>query len=292
MRHAFLIMAHNEPEILNVLMDKLSHIDGQMFVHIDKKVKGQMFDSLSRMVSLHHGILLAKRVNVVWGDYSQIACELALYQKAVRGGFDYYHMLSGVDLPIKSATYISEFFEQQKGQEFFEVACDQYNVEDIYRKTNLYHLFQRYNRSKIGNVIQRFKIKKFSEHIQKSIGVSRCKRDEQRLYKGGNWMSLTDSAVRYLLSKESFVRRRFRFTCCPDEIFAQTILMNSPFKDKRYNPVKNESSSLRLIDWKRGAPYVWTNDDKEQIMSSDNLFARKFSTAKDKQIIDYIKENI
>lgn len=51
-------------------------------------------------------------------------------------------------------------------------------------------------------------------------------------------MSLTDSAVRYLLSKESFVRRRFRFTCCPDEIFAQTVLMNSPFKDKRYNPVK------------------------------------------------------
>ena len=105
-------------------------------------------------------------------------------------------------------------------------------------------------------------------------------------------MSLTDSAVRYLLSKESFVRRRFRFTCCPDEIFAQTVLMNSPFKDKRYNPVKNENSSLRLIDWKRGAPYVWTNDDKEQIMSSDDLFARKFSTAKDKQIIDYIKENI
>ena len=56
--------------------------------------------------------------------------------------------------------------------------------------------------------------------------------------------------------------------------------MNSPFKDKRYNPVKNESPSLRLIDWKRGAPYVWTNDDKEQIMSSDDLFARKFSTLK------------
>lgn len=85
MRHAFLIMAHNEPEILDILMDKLSHIDGQVFVHIDKKVKGQMFDSLSRVVSLHHGILLAKRVNVVWGDYSQIACELALFQEAVRG---------------------------------------------------------------------------------------------------------------------------------------------------------------------------------------------------------------
>ena len=70
---------------MDVLMDKLSHIDGQMFVHIDKKVKGQMFDSLSRVVSLHQGILLAKRVNVVWGDYSQIACELALFQEAVRG---------------------------------------------------------------------------------------------------------------------------------------------------------------------------------------------------------------
>lgn len=143
MRHAFLIMAHNEPEILDILMDKLSHIDGQVFVHIDKKVKGQMYDALSYVVSKHHGVLLTKRINVVWGDYSQITCEYALYKEAVKEYFDYYHLLSGVDLPIKSTAYFSEFFEQHEGWNFFEVACDQYNVGDIYRKTNLYHFFQR-----------------------------------------------------------------------------------------------------------------------------------------------------
>ena len=160
-------MAHNEPEILDILMDKLSHIDGQVFVHIDKKVKGQMYDAISYVVSKHHGVLLTKRINVVWGDYSQITCEYALYKEAVKEYFDYYHLLSGVDLPIKSTAYISEFFEQHEGWNFFEVACDQYNVGDIYRKTNLYHFFQRYNRSKIGNVIRRLKLRNFSNIFKK-----------------------------------------------------------------------------------------------------------------------------
>ena len=38
MKHAFLIMAYNEPEILNLLLSKLYHENTVCFVHIDKKV--------------------------------------------------------------------------------------------------------------------------------------------------------------------------------------------------------------------------------------------------------------
>ena len=38
MKHAFLIMAYNEPEIQNLLLSKLYHENNVCFVYIDKKV--------------------------------------------------------------------------------------------------------------------------------------------------------------------------------------------------------------------------------------------------------------
>ena len=51
MRHAFLIIAHNEPYILGVLLDKLKNIPGDIFVHIDKKVKEECFEKLKNVVA-------------------------------------------------------------------------------------------------------------------------------------------------------------------------------------------------------------------------------------------------
>lgn len=50
MRHAFLIIAHNEPYILGTLLEKLSYIPGDTFIHIDRKVKGEAFDKLRTVI--------------------------------------------------------------------------------------------------------------------------------------------------------------------------------------------------------------------------------------------------
>ena len=99
-------------------------------------------------------------------------------------------------------------------------------------------------------------------------------------------MSLTDNAVRFLFEQMPYIRRRFRWTSCADEIFAQTVLYNSPFREKVYSLTLD--SALRLIDWKRGNPYVWTMSDIEILKSSHCLFARKFSTIKDADIVDHL----
>lgn len=51
MKHAFLIIAHNEPKILDVLLKQLKHPNNTIFVHIDKKVKGKDFTQLSNIVN-------------------------------------------------------------------------------------------------------------------------------------------------------------------------------------------------------------------------------------------------
>jgi len=50
MRHAFLIMAHNEPYILNILLDKLRQIPGDVFIHIDKKVNENLLKELKNVI--------------------------------------------------------------------------------------------------------------------------------------------------------------------------------------------------------------------------------------------------
>jgi hypothetical protein len=48
----------------------------------------------------------------------------------------------------------------------------------------------------------------------------------------------------------------------------------------------------RLIDWKRGTPYVFKKEDYNMIMNSNTMFARKFSTIVDKEIIDLIYDKL
>lgn len=236
--------------------------------------------------------MLQTRIDVRWGDFSQVECELALFKQAAIGRYDYYHLLSGVDLPIKSAEYITAFFKRNRGCEFFRVAEDCANRQMIYNNTNYYYLFTKSNKTTFGKVIRKLHISQASIMIQRLLHISRCSKDSLVPYKGDQWMSITDAAVHCLLKNENYIRQRFKYTNCPDEIYKQTVLMNNGFGNKKYVASANENSAIRSIDWKRGRPYTWTMADLQELLESDNLFARKFSTAKDKELINYIKENV
>ena len=41
-----------------------------------------------------------------------------------------------------------------------------------------------------------------------------------------------------------------------------------------------------MIDWRRGDPYVFKDEDKELLRKSDKLFARKFNSQIDADIIN------
>lgn len=75
---------------------------------------------------------------------------------------------------------------------------------------------------------------------------------------------------------------------CADEVYKQTLLMNSPFKDTIFDSKKDFAGDTRLIDWERGHPYTWRSDDLEELITTEALFARKFNSSIDKDIIDKI----
>ena len=296
MKHAFLIMAHNEPEILNLLLSKLYHEDNVCFVHIDKKVSYGIKLKMCKIVEKYEGVIIDKPINVKWGNYSQIRCEMLLFEEAFEYpvNFDYYHLLSGVNLPLYPIQYIHRFFELHKGAEFFVIINeDSIDEKAGFERINYYHLYTCFGR-RFTNILLRTGFAAFSIKIQKMIGVSRCKSDINfSVYKGSNWCSITHNAVEFLLSRKKDIFRRFKYTMCADEVYKQTIFMNSPFAKMRYVTSEDDrmKSNLREIDWSRGNPYTWKREDIALLSHSPNLFARKFSIHH-RSVIDYIREHI
>lgn len=114
-KHAFLIMAHNEYDILNKLLLLLDDERNDIFIHYDKNVN---YPPIELKYSNIH---VFKKVDVGWGEDSQIECEMFLFNEAYKKGpFDYYHLLSGVDLPLKSNDYIHDFLIKTREKSLLE----------------------------------------------------------------------------------------------------------------------------------------------------------------------------
>ena len=99
MKHAYLIIAHHEFDILNKLIQAIDDERNDIFIHFDKKVRN------CPSLTAHYSNLyiLEKRIDIRWGHCSQIEAEYLLFETAgIRDEYHYYHLLSGVHLPLKS----------------------------------------------------------------------------------------------------------------------------------------------------------------------------------------------
>lgn len=77
-------------------------------------------------------------------------------------------------------------------------------------------------------------------------------------------------------------------------MFLQSLAYSSKYRERisPNNYCDNYETILYMIDWKRGNPYVYRDEDFKQLISSNQLFARKFSWNVDKNIILKIREYV
>lgn len=54
-------------------------------------------------------VCFVDRVDVRWGDYSVVEAELKLLRAAVAENYQYFHLISGMDLPLKPQAEIHVF---------------------------------------------------------------------------------------------------------------------------------------------------------------------------------------
>ena len=273
MRHAFLIIAHSNWWQLKKLIECLDSETHDIFVHIDKK-STDFDEKYFSDTAQKSNLLFFQEYEVFWGGFSQVLVEMFLLDKAFVNHYDYYHIISGADLPLKSNQEIDTFFEENNGKEFilYDNKALLENPE-ISRRAKYYHFLQNYRRrykQKWKNDFFTF-CERVSLVFQIVFRVNRVKDLDWEIKYGSQWVSITDDLVKVVLDNKEKVRRVFSCTNCADELFIQTIAYNLGFKDRIYHPEDNQAANVRFIDWKRGKngnPYTFRLNDFYMLLPS------------------------
>lgn len=270
------IITHKNSNILRNTINLL-YRNNNILLHIDKKVSKSIFEEYKSCVEI-----MDNNINVEWGTYSQIESTLNLIKSAMKYKFDYLCIISGDDMPLKSDVKIKEFFEQNKGKEFIGIDKN-ISYKDIENRVKYEHKGYHYKKNK--NILEKVFAK-----LQKKLSLQK-KNDNfkllPKLYKGPNWFCISYEFCEYLLQylkENKWYEEAFKNSLCGDEVFFQTILMNSKFKNKvyRFNEVDDNHMALRYIDWTTGPEYPRLLDESDfnkikDEKNSDCIFARKFN---------------
>ena len=269
MKHAYLILAHNEFGMLQTLVSCMDDPRNDIYVHIDKKVK-----SLPVLHTEKAGLeILSDRIDIRWGDFSMVEAEYALFETAAtHGPYAYYHLLSGVDLPLKSQDTIHAFCDAHPGMEYIGYSVA--DTSDLERRMQRWHLFPRhFSRTRtLWSVIRSLCIR-----MQEILHIKRNRDVEFR--KGSQWVSITQQMVQYALDQKDWVRRTFTHTFVPDECVMQTLCWMSPFRDKLYNVLLDGIGCMRTIGWRGSELKDWCAEDFDYLSAAPTFFARKFNSS-------------
>ena len=276
--HAYLIMAHKNLEQIKKLMKLLDYSENDIYIHIDAKADDtiRFFDYASCCTKSK--VIQSSIFKSAWGSYSLIECELFLLKQATENRkYDYYHLISGMDLPLKDQSEIHRFFERNSGKQFVHFSGkNSKNEYSIKRRVKYYWATNYYNSLSF-------------------IHINRLKNNDLVFYHGSQWFSITDELVRDLLKKKKYIEKVYKNTNCCDELVIQTFIANndkwfSKLYDSRMDD--NYCANVRKIDWSRGGPYVWTEKDFNELIDSNCMFARKFDEKVDPKIIELLYERI
>lgn len=279
-------MAHCQFDILRKLLIMLDNERNDIYIHIDKKSKFNQKEFEGICNKSH--VVFIERMNVYWGHSTMVECELKLLEAALDSGthYSYFHLLSGQDLQIKKNEEIFQFFDDNPNKQFIALR----NVYSGINGLNRYYFFLpiRYYNKYISRGLDII-----SEFIQRKLKINRLKSIDYQLCKCQQWFSITYDCAKYVISQREFIERFIKFTCCSDEMFLGTVIVNSPFKDQIYHPYRSLIGHMRLIDRERpegASPHTMTMDDWNIIVKSPCFWSRKFDINKDEKVINIVFE--
>ena len=284
-RHAYLIMAHTQWDLLDKLIKLLDYEWNDIFIHIDKKANIAPTEELRKHV-LYSRIIIVERISVFRGSYSLFDAEMKLLKTACDfGDYSYYHLLSGQDLPLRDQNYIYEFFEKNFGRNFIDIVAPGQLRKEWYERASLFQFFLQASLVNSMLTIPAKCVRKITLFLQRMARINRFEKYEKQGFSlcfGSNWFSITRPFAEYLIENERLIRQMFeKHTFAPEELIPQTFLWSSEFRDTLYDSEELDHdlhrANMRLVFWNgKTSPETITMKHMDQIRTSTNLFARKF----------------
>lgn len=283
---AYIVSAYRLPEQLVRLVRRLNHNDATFLVHVDKKVGTDVVNPIVKgLRDLPHVRFLERHV-CHWGGFGHVAASLEGLRSLVENGVRYDHavLLTGQDYPVKSNQFIADTLAKHRGTSFlshFPLPYEGWQPAGGMDRVDRWHFWARGRHLQLP-----------PEGVQRTLKL-RARRLPRgmRPYGGSSYWMLSSEAVSYV---NEYVRqnpdyvRFFQRSFIPDELFFQTLLMNSPLADRVID------DDLRFIEWPLGAPSpaVLTTADLPRLRESEALFARKFDVSIDRLVLDLVEQHL
>lgn len=288
MNQAILITAYKNPEQINDLINFFPQDEVNIYIHIDEKSS-----SIVSKIKSAKNIFKYSFYDVKWGSFNHTRAILFLSAKALRNRKNsYFHLISGEDYPcVKDFLSFKERLDPSKNYlEYFKLPYSGWHGNGGLDRVNMFHLYDVLNARDVEdlNIIYRFYHQKHGNALllpRKSF----YEEFDTHLYGGSTWWSLSrevlDFVSQFTQNNPSFLNR-FRNTCVSEELYFQTIILNSPLSQKI------ENNNLRYIDWETrgdGVPCYLDESDFDKMTSDTKLFARKLSLETIKKFNRYLK---
>jgi hypothetical protein len=266
MKQVFLIHAHKDLDQLNALVGQLCDDEFEIFVNLDRKSDidpGRLHPSAR---------LVGKRVDVRWGGFSQVEATLNSLREIVAAVpvFDKVVFLSAQDFPLLPNPLLKQELARVRGKELLDTVRIGPGAWPVGFR---YQYFYREG----GGRLERLACG-LANRALRLAGRQRRMPAGLVAYGGSSWWALSRACVLHILHEADTrpaVLRFFRTVLCPDEMFFQTLVMNSPFA-ARVLP-----QNFRYIQWpEHGArnPKVLDEADFERIRQSNAHFCRKLDS--------------
>ena len=274
MNIAYVISAYKNPEHLGRLIRRLYTGPETTFtVHVDSKTDDGVYEAMRTAVRDLDVVFLPRHA-CHWGGFGHVRASLKGLRAVVEGGSDpdYVILLSGQDYPIKPNSYIREFLGRGEGRSFFlhfPLPTENWSNGGLDRFRRWHWRYRRF-------------------HL--SLPLRRTLPAGLAPWGGSAYWIMSRSAVRttvrFVDENPSYVRF-FRHVDIPDELFFQTILLNSAEAERCVD------YRLHYTEWSRTpAPAILTSEDYPHLVESSCLFARKFDPAVDDKVLALIDEQL
>lgn len=284
MKHAILITAYKD---ISNLVELVSGFDDnyEIYIHLDAKV--YLHERLFHFIEQLPQVKKIGRIHSInWGGRNHIDAILWLCRQALMNTSEevkYFHLVSGGDLLIKRTTDFCRYFEDHAGKNFLDYFSLPYKG---WTGGGLNRLAWRHplDRLDLHDSRQNAVYNRYIR-MQTKYGSPRDL-PEFIVYGGSSWWSLTREAVSYICANHNYRGwyDRLEDTFAPDEMYVQTLLLNSPLKETVAN------NNLRHILWEYrngNCPAVLDKNDISALLASEAMFARKVDSHISRELITF-----
>ncbi|MDX6666778.1 MAG: hypothetical protein QOK04_158 [Solirubrobacteraceae bacterium] len=262
-------------------MGALRTDDVEFFVHVDRRTPRPLFEAMRAAVDKVADVTFVARHASAWGTFGHIRASVEGIGAALASpaGIDYGLLLTGQDYPLRSNADIAAFLRDAQGRSYME-------YEQLPR-AGAWWAGERGGRDRV----ERWHFHLGDRHV--SLPGLRHLPLNLAAYGGSAHWTLSRACLEHVerfVAAHPAVMRFFRFTRSPDELFFQTILLNSPLADTIV------CDDLRYTKWRPPSPHpeVLEPADLDALRAARGraLFARKFDADGAPEVLDLLDSEV